>query len=181
MIRFRKVCVRHGLLHFRWICYAVADRAGAQLVCTSAIAFIELVEIVDGDAPQKSETPDPKTREDTSTLVRRVWKFPLKHHFWSINSLGNRTVNKLYRFGVVFVFFDREDFIFRAFAKIFWIRLALPHFSCIHFFYWGVSLLGEIFDLLSKILLKTWSEWEGNAQSKHITLVLPRFQQYFRQ
>ena len=161
----------YGLLHFQSICLHLANRVVAQLVCTSAIAFIELVEMVDDDAPQKSEIPDRKTREDTSTLVRRVWKFQLKHHFWSVNSLGNHTVNKLHRFGVVFVGFDREDFIFRAFAKIFWIRLALPHFSCIHFFYWGASLLGEILDFLSKMTSKTWGEWEGNAQSKHISLV----------
>ena len=67
--------------------------------------------------------------------------------------------------------FDREGFTFKTFAKIFWIRLALPHFSCIHFFYWGVSLLGEILDLLSKM---TW-----NAQSKHITLVLSCFRRHF--
>ena len=157
------------LLHFRWIYYTLADRAGAQLVCTSAIAFIEPVEMVDDDAPQKSEIPDRKTREDTSTLVRRVWKFQLKHHFWSVNSLGNPTVNKLHRFGVVFVSFNREDFIFRAFAKIFWIWLALPHFSCIHFFYCGVSLPGEILDFLSKMTSKTWGGWEENAQSNHIS------------
>ena len=154
MICFTKVC--HVLLHFRWICYTLADRAGAQLVCTSTITFIEVVEMVDDHAPQKSEIPDRKTREDTSTFVRRVWKFQFKHHFWSVNSLGNHTVNKLHRFGVVFVCFNREDFFFRAFAKIFWIRLALPHFSCIHFFYWGASLLGEILDLLLKMLSKTW-------------------------
>ena len=154
MIHFRKVC--HGLLHFQSICLHLANRVVAQLVCTSAIAFIELVEMVDDDAPQKSEIPDRKTREDTSTLVRRVWKFKLKHHCWSVNSLGNHTGNDLYSFFVVFTGFDREGFTFKTFAKIFWIRLALPHFSCIHFFYRGVSLLGEIFDLLSKILLKTW-------------------------
>ena len=167
----RHVMKPYGLLHFRWICYTLADRAGAQPVCASAIAFVELVDMVDDHAPQKSEIPDRKTRKDTSILVRRVWKFQLKHHFWSVNSLGNHTVNKLHRFGVVFVGFDRADFIFRAFAKIFWIRLALPHFSCIHFFYWWVSLLGEILDLLSKMTSKTWGRRDGNAQSKHISLV----------
>ena len=161
----------YGLLHFQSICLHLANRVVAQLVCTSAIAFIELVEMVDDDAPQKSEIPDRKTREDTSTLVRRIWKFQLKHYFLSVNSLGNHTVNKLHRFGVVFVCFNREDFIFRAFAKIFWIRLALPHFSCIHFFFLGISLLGEILDLLSKMTSKTWGEWEGSTQSKQISLV----------
>ena len=36
---------------------------------------------------------------------------------------------------MVFAGFGREDFIFRAFAKIFRIGLALPHFSCILFFF----------------------------------------------
>ena len=89
---------------------------------------------------------------------------------WS-NSLGNHTVNNLHSFGVVFVDFDREDFIFKTFAKIFWIRLALPHFSCIHFFFEKASLLGEILDLLSKMSSKTWGNREGNTQSKHIILV----------
>ena len=54
---------------------------------------------------------------------------------------------------------------------MFRIRLAVPHFSCIHFFYWKISHLGEILDLLSKM---TW-----NAQSKHITLVLSCFRRHF--
>ena len=57
---------------------------------------------------------------------------------------------------MVFVSFGREDFIFRTFAKIFWIRLALPHFSCIHFFNWNPSLPGEILDFLLKMSSKTW-------------------------
>ena len=74
---------------------------------------------------------------------------------WS-NSLGNHTVNNLHSFEVVFVDSGKEDFIFKTFAKIFWIRLALPHFSCIHFFCWKANLLGEISDLLSKMSSKTW-------------------------
>ena len=54
---------------------------------------------------------------------------------------------------------------------MFRIRLAVPHFSCIHFFYWKISHLGEILDLLSKM---TW-----NAQSKHITLVSSCFRRHF--
>ena len=74
---------------------------------------------------------------------------------WS-NSLGNHTVNNLHSFGVVFVDSGKEDFIFKTFAKIFWIRLGLPHFSCIHFFCWKANLPGEILDLLSKMSSKTW-------------------------
>ena len=95
------------------------------------------------------------------------WRCPWKKHCQrarAVNSLGNHTVNNIHSFWVVFAGFDREDFISKDFAKIFRIRLALPHFSCIHFFYWKPILLGDIVDLLSKILLKTWREWEGNTQ-----------------
>ena len=154
MICFRKAC--HGLLHFQSICLHLANRVVAQLVCTSAIAFIELVEMVDGDAPQKSEIPDRKTREDTSTLVRRVWKFQLKHHFWSVNSLGNHTVNKLHHFWMVFISFDREDFIFRAFAKIFCLRLALRIFH-VHTFFTGEQVFLE----KSWIFCRKWHRKHG--------------------
>ena len=102
-----------------------------------------------------------KVRADCS------WRCPWKKHCQrarAVNSLGNHTVNNMHSFWVVFAGFDREDFIFSTFVKIFYIWLALSHFSCIHFFYWKPILLGEIFDLLSKILLKTWPEWEGNTK-----------------
>ena len=41
-----------------------------------------------------------------------------------------------------------------TFAKIFRIGLALPHFSCILYFFWKSSHHGEILDLLSKMLSK---------------------------
>ena len=44
-----------------------------------------------------------------------------------------------------------------TFAKIFRIGLALPHFSCILIFYWKSSHHGEILNLVSKMLPKTWS------------------------
>ena len=43
------------------------------------------------------------------------------------------------------------------FTKIFRIGLALPHFSCILIFYWKSSHHGEILNLVSKMLSKTWS------------------------
>ena len=56
-------------------------------------------------------------------------------HERSVNSLGSSTVNNMHGFGVVFVDFDNEDFIFMTFAKIFRIGLVLAHFSCIQYFY----------------------------------------------
>ena len=103
------------------------------------------------------------------------WRCPWKKHCQrarAVNSLGNHTVNNMHSFWVIFAGFDREDFISKDFAKILRIRLALPHFPCIHFFYWKPILLGDIVDLLSKILLKTWREWEGNTQLNQYNHVL---------
>ena len=44
----------------------------------------------------------------------------------------------------------RNTKIIKTFDKIFRIQLAVPHFSFIHFFYWKISHLEEILDLLSQ-------------------------------
>ena len=76
-------------------------------------------------------------------------------HERSVNSLGNSTVNKVYSFWMVLVDFGKEDFILMTFIKIFLIGLVIAHFSRIQYFYWKPILLGEIFDLLSKMSSKT--------------------------
>ena len=102
------------------------------------------------------------------------WRCPWKKHCQrarAVNSLGNHTVNNMHSFWVVFAGFDREDFIFSTFVKIFYIWLALPHFSCIHFFYWKSILLREILDLLSKMSSKTWLymfKLSVSSHSRHV-------------
>ena len=89
----------------------------------------------DGDTVYQYEGRTPNELGEPALQTWRVWKHRLKHNFRLINSLVNHTVNNLHSFGVVFLDFDRENFISMSFAKIFYIRLALPHFSCIQYFY----------------------------------------------
>ena len=88
--------------------------------------------------------------------------------FWSWVGHHGENLNKMYitnsfrkpyskyfaQFSTGFVDFDREDFISKTFDKIFCIRLALPHFSCISYFLWKSTHHGEILDLVSKYCRK---------------------------
>ena len=63
---------------------------------------------------------------------------------------------------------------------MFRIRLAVPHFSCIHFFYWKISHLGEILDLLSQndvenMMIQALCVWIERFTS--FSTVNPRFLQ----
>ena len=69
----------------------------------------------------------------------------------------------------------------KTFDKIFRIRLAVAHFSCIHFFNLKISHLEEILDLLSKndvenMIIQALCVW-----IERFPLITSRFRRHFRQ